>query len=339
MNAGSILDSKLEEWTTLATEISFNGILLGNGASRAVSGKFNYTSLYEKACNLDEGNRLTDADIRLFDHFKTHNFETILSSLAIANVVNSALGLDIGSIKTRYESIREALIIAVHGNHVEWNELSSDILMSIKTALRKYQCVYTTNYDLLLYWAIMNESSEGFIDYFWSEAFDISNVEIWTPGTKVLYLHGALHLSRTLTGGTLKARADESANLLDKFGNTPSCSTTPLIIAEGNSEEKKQSIFKSDYLSFGLARLAQHRGPICIFGHGLGVEDDHIIEAINNSNSTILGVSVYETSGTEIKKVKARANERFPNKSLRFFRATSHPLASKTLNVENLQPV
>lgn len=331
MSEGDKISPQLEEWEALSEKVTFSGLLLGNGASRSVSEKFHYSSLYHKACELNETVRLSEEDKSLFDHFGTHNFEAILSALAISRSVNSALGLDTETISERYKSIRNSLIRAVHTNHEKWENIKAGTLLSIKAELRKYQCIYSTNYDLLVYWSIMHEGSNGFLDYFWSSSFDISDVQIWNPGTTVLYLHGGLHLSRTLAGGTIKNRADESSNLLDKFGHGDGATSTPLLIAEGNPEEKKQSIYKSDYLSFAISKLSQHRGPLCVFGHSLEPEDAHIIEAINNSEVAIIALSVYVEEETEIVKQKARMHECFPSKKLRFFRAQSHPLGSPSL--------
>lgn len=331
MSKGNKINPELEEWKALSDKVTFSGLLLGNGASRSVSEKFHYSSLYQKACELDETIRLSEEDKSLFNHFGTHNFEAILSALAISRSVNSALGLDTEAIADRYKSIRNSLISAVHSNHEGWENIEAETFLSIKAELRKYQSVYSTNYDLLVYWSIMHEGSEGFLDYFWSSTFDISDVQIWNTGTTVLYLHGGLHLSRTLEGGTIKNRADESSNLLDKFGHGDGANTTPLLIAEGNPEEKKQSIYKSDYLSFAISKLSQHRGPLCIFGHSLEPEDAHVIEAINNSEVAIIALSVYVEEETEIVKQKARMHECFPAKTLRFFRAQSHPMGSPSL--------
>ncbi|MFZ4780555.1 MAG: hypothetical protein ACOYM3_34820, partial [Terrimicrobiaceae bacterium] len=43
---GSKLDDILEHWNTLKQSCNFSGILVGNGASRAVWNGFEYSSLY-----------------------------------------------------------------------------------------------------------------------------------------------------------------------------------------------------------------------------------------------------------------------------------------------------
>jgi len=65
----------------------------------------------------------------------------------------------------------------------------------LKDALLSYMFVYTTNYDLLMYWAIQRD-----IDRF-NDMFRLRNGElIFVPDSELqertclLYLHGALHL-------------------------------------------------------------------------------------------------------------------------------------------------
>lgn len=67
-----------------------------------------------------------------------------------------------------------------------------------------------------------NNKGEGFKDYFFqsddNNYFDISNTEIHGDATKILYLHGGLHLERSTSGKTIKRKYEENTNLLDSFG-------------------------------------------------------------------------------------------------------------------------
>src|SRR5690606_2616734 len=114
----------------------------------------------------------------------------------------------------------------------------------------------------------------------WDEEFDASNVEIWGKCTKVLYLHGGLHLYHLPYGATFKRSATIQANLLDLFGTPYKNGAVPLFISEGTSEDKLRSIYGSDYLSFAFAQFARYRGPTVVFGHGLGDSDAHLVNAM-----------------------------------------------------------
>lgn len=273
----AIVDERLETWDQVRAGAEFTGILVGNGASLAVWERFAYVSLYDVARNDNEHHRLTAPDVALFDTLDTRNFEYVLAGLATARRVNEALAIEAPAIPERYASIQQALVEAVRSTHVPWARVPGTVLEAIREELLNYRFVYSTNYDLLIYWAIMYENRGGFKDFFWGSYFDPANTELWGKATTALYLHGGLHLYRTLRGRTLKRAATEHLNLLDLFGTEPEPGATPLFISEGSAEDKLESIHRSDYLAFAYTQLAHHEGPLCVFGHSLGEVDQHII--------------------------------------------------------------
>jgi hypothetical protein len=328
---GSTLDENLEDWNTLKQGCDFSGILVGNGASRAVWDGFEYDSLYSKAIEIPTGQGLNAHDVALFDKFSTKNFEFVLSSLATARKVMSSLSLETRPVNERYKSIQAALANAVHANHIPWATISGSILSDIGDELSNYPIVYSTNYDLLIYWAVMFGNRGGFKDYFWSNAFAVNNTDFRGDDTAILHLHGGLQFQKSIDGKTYKVRSDGGGSLLDKFGTSMSDDTTPLLISEGTAEDKVRSIYKSDYLSFAHSKLIRHKGSLCVFGHGLSIEDRHIVEAINHSDAGLIAVSILPNRGIEIKQDKARLIEKFPRNNLRFFDASTHPLGKPEL--------
>lgn len=158
-----------------------------------------------------------------------------MNHLRTASLVCDQLGHAWTDVDDRYDSIRDALINAVHAHHVDWTDADAgDRLLNIRDALLEYEAVFTTSYDLLIYWAIMNAGTpagDGFGDVFWNadHAFDPLDTEPFGNKTLVYWLHGGLHLYRTPTGET-KKRTNTGANLLATFaaGNR-----VPLFISEG----------------------------------------------------------------------------------------------------------
>ena len=162
-------------------------LMLGNGASCAVSKKFAYDSLYEVG-------PLTSDDRELFDALSTRNFEEVLNRLRTAQLICEQVGHDARDVRERHSSIREALITAVNGHHVTWPEVNTeDRLLKIRRALRAHEGVlFTTSYDLLLYWAIMSAGSppgEGFGDLFWTDdhVFDSLNTQSFWGSRRCVY--------------------------------------------------------------------------------------------------------------------------------------------------------
>lgn len=323
------LDDYLEDWADLKSQEDWSGLLIGNGFSQNLWQRFGYASLFETASQGD-GAQLSAADIALFDRLETRNFEVVLSALATSQIVSAALEQPLAPFSEREESIREALIRAVHSVHVPWHSVPDAHLEHIVSEISRYSSIYCTNYDFMLYWSIMRDPT-AFRDYFWSERFDITNTEVWGKKTKVHFLHGGLHLYRRPNGQTLKRSAAAGQNLLDLFG-TPYAGAMPLFISEGTAQEKLASIYRSDYLSFVFACLAQDAGPLVIFGHGLGESDKHLVDAIGIHKGRMIAVSLQATG--DIRQKKAALIQALPGATLHFYDAATHPLGVAQLKIE-----
>ncbi len=323
------LDNTLKDWADLRNQAEWSSLLVGNGFSQNLWQRFGYTSLFEEASR-GEGAQLTVTDISLFDRLETRNFEVVLSALVTTRIVSAALEQQQDVFSGHMESIRNALIRAVHAVHVPWMSVPAAHLDHIATELSAYESIYSTNYDLTLYWSSMRDSN-AFRDYFWSENFDVTDTEIWGKKTKVHFLHGGLHLYRQPNGQTLKRAAAAGQNLLDLFG-TPYHDAIPLFISEGTAQEKLASIYRSDYLSFVFSRLAQDASPLVVFGHSLGESDKHIVDAIRIHKGRTIAVSLQATG--DIREKKAGLIQRLPDAMLHFYDAATHPLGSADLIIE-----
>jgi hypothetical protein len=323
----------LSEWRDLAGFTSWESLLIGNGASRAVWERFSYPSLYQVAQLPELSDRLSPEDLDLFARLgDTRNFESVLGALLTSKSVAEALDLrPRDRIDERYASIQSALVAAVHHVHVPWRDVPSTILLSIREALLQYEFVFSTNYDLLVYWAIMAERPTAFRDYFWGTVFDVANTDIWGKATKVLYLHGALHLYYSTDGLTCKERAEGYVSLLDLFGRRPD--TVPLCITEGTARQKMSAIARSDYLTFAYQQLGHTRGPLVVFGQALGETDTHIVDVLARQRQRTIAVGVYPVDSHQVIKEKARFLNLLPAADLMFFDSRTHPLGDPALRI------
>lgn len=325
----SVVDSDLLDWADVRDRYGWNALLLGNGASCAVWTRFRYRALFEEACRLPDAMLPAGAQ-GVFQAFETQNFETVLSSLSSARRVNECLKIVETETQATYELVREALISAVNSKHITWGTFNP-ARERIHSELLRYNWVFSTNYDLLLYWAIMLDQAD-FRDYFWSNPFDLADTEVWGKATRVLYLHGALHLEMRTDGATYK-RTTELGDLLSTFGGSPT--SFPLFVSEGRWQDKMRAIRASDYLSFAYSKLVEHEGPLVVFGHALSeAEDGHVARAIANSKSDPIAVSVFTTDGDAVLARKAALRQRLPGKNLVFFRSATHPLGDPSLLVD-----
>ena len=323
----------LFDWPAVReTDVRWQGLLLGNGASIAVADSFSYPSLFEVARGGSVARPLPASAQQLFAELATTNFEFVLASLKLASRVCAAAGVDGSSLPTLYASAQHALFDAVGHVHVDWEIVADRTLTAIRAELLAYKRVYSTNYDLLVYWAMMRQGDPNdFRDYFWASGhFDATDVEVWGRPTVVLFPHGGIHLRRTPTGGTYKRSSGEQS-LLAQFETDWATDETPLLISEGSSTDKLLSINRSDYLSFAYTSFARHEGNLVVFGHALREEDDHLVHAMNQwgseGNPRQIAISVRRQPGERvIRQEKARLAQRLPNADLWFYDADTHPL-------------
>lgn len=326
-----MVDDQLPTWEKVKAKFQKGGILIGNGASLAVWKKFGYQSLYEKAQSRVK-HPLSSEDKDIFNSLQTENFEQVLGALSTARSVTKILHRDASFIQDRYKNIQRALGQAVRSVHVPWIQVPRATLLKIRKAILDFDFVFSTNYDLLLYWAIMAADPTRFKDYFWGEEFDSANTGV-SSGTKVLYLHGGLHLYRDSSGKSIKRTAEPDQNLLDLFGKPFKEGAMPLFVTEGSSENKLSSIRRSDYLSFAYEQFSQYKRPMVVFGHSLGDTDSHLIHAMKKWGSRDVAISLRLNDPADIEVRKATLKNQLRHAKLEFFDAETHPLGKNELRV------
>lgn len=316
-------------------------LLVGNGASINLSAGFSYPSLYRAA-------DLSSAARELFAEFDTTNFELVLQLLGDAGRVGAALGSPRNSLRligAEYANIRDALFGAVHTTHIEHGAIPNETLLSIGEHLLGYRRVFTTNYDLTAYWALMSVGKIGRVTDFFSRrgetdgplTFDNATATRLGRRTQLLYLHGGLHLWHDeYTGITGKWQHHDGAGLLDladRYRQHPH--RQPLLVSEDTTTDKLRAIRRSDYLSFALRQLALEHHDLVIFGHSLNPTDRHIAEAINTGPARRIAISLHTTSNQRrLDRRMAELCDLFDERhQVLFFPAGSHPLGRPIVTV------
>lgn len=329
------VDAQLEDWNAVRSSASFSGLLLGNGASRAVWDDFGYDSLFDNARAVEE-KPLSQSELSVFDALQTRSFEQVLSALKITSRVNKALAVSSAAPRNRYYAIKEALINTVHAVHIPWRLVVPATLEKINLELSSYRTVFTTNYDLLSNWAIQHQP-EAITDLFngTEPSFDLSASS--TDQTRLLYLHGGLHLVRNQDGTARKLKSTEGT-LLGSFAINNTIKTlddVPLFVNEGTAQDKLKTIRSSDYLSFCYDQLLGHGDGLCIFGHGLGEQDSHIIHALRQAKPKVVAVSIHPRTKAFVQHQKRHYAKVFEGTGveLRFFDSKTHALGSTKLRV------
>jgi hypothetical protein len=342
----TVVDDSLSRWPDISGHLRAQdvGLLLGNGASQAVWPQFSYRSLYDLSCAPGHAASLGAEEQEIFSEMGTTNFENVLWALATTSMVCRVLRKPYEDVSDHYQRIRRSLIHAVHGVHVPFTRLTETVKSRIRRYFTHYDYIYTTNYDLLVYWSLMNDEMQ-FKDFLWYNRFDPSDSFAWGPYTKVLFLHGALHLYHNVAGETVKkTNTEEHGDILSQFYADERL--IPLFVSEGTSEDKVKSIRRNDYLSFAYWKLAYHRGPMVVFGNSLSAQfDQHILDAMRNwyrydrSRSTHLparrvAISMHPgMDRTAIIGEKNRLMAALPHCELFFFDSSTHPLGDQSMTL------
>lgn len=312
----------IQEWNDI--EFDNNHLLLGNGFSIGISNKFNYRELIEVFGDGNIGRY--GCTKKIFKRLDTTNFEDVLKAIYHALVVSID---NKDALNTLYDDVKFALIEAVQRVHPEYDEIPKEL---IAHEIVKYKKIFTTNYDLILYWTILSGFTDKFIDFFWGGdyQFNYKDTDIYQNKIPVYYLHGAVHLKTNLFGSAYKTSV--ALSKIEDFYRNIKLKEFPLFITEGISALKKRNIFENDYLRFCYNSLEKTTGNLTIFGHSLNEDYDlHIIEAIKNSSINKIAISVYTNQKNTSKDsfiAKIRENFDGSGKDLYFYESATHPLGN-----------
>jgi hypothetical protein len=330
------MDGSLPSWDDVSEEHSWRALLVGNGLSAHLWRPFDYGSLFRQACEIDA---LSEDDQALFQALASENFESALAALSTSMRTLDALGYDTDFLLDRYLSVQEALGEAIRSVHVELSEVDKESLAAIRQELLRHRWVFTTSYDLLLYWAAGHgETFDGFVDYFWSHGrneFDTGNTRVvgGDDPTRLLFLHGALHLVVDSDGVTRK-RTRGLLTLLEQFAMPLRDDRTarPLLITEGDSADKQRAIANNGYLSFALRRLRGCKRPLVVFGHRLSEQDAHLLEALNARPERPVAVGLRDHGRMAVRRRQREVGRALDTEELYFYDSATHPLGIAELS-------
>jgi cellobiose-specific phosphotransferase system component IIA len=272
-------------------------LLMGNGFSMAYDPTiFSYNALHEFITKLDD-----DLISKLLGVIKTKNFEIIMQQLETFAGLIEAFGSD-KSLKSKVEKaskkLKQSLLDAIKALHPEHvftipQEKSDACATFLKVFLDSQGHIYTTNYDLLLYWVLMRNGIMKSVDGFGRERenpdedvppeeFEYSELR-WGKHKEeqnIFYVHGALPLFDTGVE-IVKEEYDSQHYLLANINERLDQGDYPIFVTAGNGREKLTHIMHNRYLSHCYDCLSNITGSLVTFGFNFGEYDEHIIHAIN----------------------------------------------------------
>lgn len=292
-------------------------VLLGNGFSIGAHQEFEYGSLYEQARNAKLPSKVDE----LFKEYGTTNFEAVLQRLDTGIWLAEHYGLShvdqFDEMQDDYEATKEALIDSIASIHpAAITEFNNKKLKSARLFLDRFKTIFTTNYDLLLYWALMSGDDDmSFEDGFGRQVSGGENYLVF-HGEKmdedrgsIFFLHGALHL--TTVGGDVRKLAWSGVNMriIDQVQAGLDQRQYPLVVSEGTADDKKARIQGSGYLYHVFLEFQRMNGALFVYGHSLDDEDGHIRKAIvENTDLKAMYIGIYGSQRDySNRKLKERA--------------------------------
>lgn len=229
-------------------------LLLGNGFSVSYDTKiFSYNALHEFVKNLK------DKDLsKILEVIETRNFEVIMQYLDNFAALVDALGGD-PKLKKRVEDastkLKKSLLDAVKSMHPEHvfkvpEDQSAACAIFLQQFLNTSGHIYSTNYDLLLYWVLMRNSILNHVDgcgrelendtgeYMDPEDQEWSDL-IWGKNRNkqnVFYLHGALPFFDSGIA-VVKEEYDVYNYLLQKISARMEKGDYPIFVTAGDGQQ------------------------------------------------------------------------------------------------------
>lgn len=298
-------------------QFSKRHLLLGNGFSIACRPDiFHYGSLFAQA-DFSAVPEVTS----VFELLCTQDFEIAIRSLENAAKILPAYveqgQVAANKMQEHAASLKDILVQTIAGNHPHIPpEIPEEKFWACRQFLShflagdKAGCVFTLNYDLLLYWTLMHDDlpfdeaipltkNDGFGN---DEDEPDADYVVWQGETNahsasIMFLHGALHLFDSGKELQKYTWVRKGIPLVEQAREAIARDSYPLFVAEGTSAQKKSKIRHNAYLYQGFkqftANVQQGKHCMFIFGHSLAENDDHILKRIGKGRFQKLYVGIY----------------------------------------------
>lgn len=295
-------------------------ILLGNGFSIALKPDiFSYGSLFSKA----DFSKIPHA-AKLFEALQTEDFEAVIRLLVdMAKILGAYRKIApptlIQQVEADAAAIKTILAEAIAKNHPDRPyDITDEQYAACRLFLSNFDHIYTLNYDVLLYWALMHDDV-GDLDIQCDDGFrhpegneDAPYVS-WLDSNSptVHFLHGALHIFDAGHEITKYTWSKTDIPIVDQVRAALDDEKYPLFVAEGHSIDKLDKIMHSAYLHKALRSFSNISGSLFVFGHSFDDNDDHILGKIPVGKISDLYVGLYGDPNSEANIGIRQKAERF----------------------------
>lgn len=241
---------------------------------------------------------------KLFEILKTKNFELIMEQLTTFSLLLASLEAENEiqiKVAEAHIKLKKSLLEAIKSLHPEHVfKIPEGKINACGKFLHQFLDgggqIFSTNYDLLLYWVLMRNNFPNANDGFGRELQNPLEVSLgeetpefsellWGPNKShqnIHHLHGALPI---FDAGSeiIKEQYTHEGYLLENIGQRLDDGAYPIFVTAGNGDEKLSLIRHNRYLSNCYDKLCEIDGSLVSFGFGFGQYDDHIIDALNKA--------------------------------------------------------
>jgi hypothetical protein len=274
----AIEEKSFEEALELTKDVERH-LLLGNGFSMGAHDSFDYRRLLERASVPD--------DVRaIFAAARTSNFEEVMRIL-----LAESLGMhpdQAREARDKIEALKRALVQSIHEVHPprrnqiappRWSHCEQFLEHFI--GRKRNGRVLTTNYDLLLSWAVAPDRDRGKrrkLDAY--EGFRGGPYQGLEDAT-IIYLHGALHLIMERSYPRQLQYWKTGVPLHEQISDHLNQGHFPIVVTEGASslkEPKSPGFLEDAHKKFQFTCRGGNKRALFTLGHGLGPEDRYITD-------------------------------------------------------------
>lgn len=306
-------------------------VLLGNGFSRACRDDiFRYGSLFSQA----RFDFLSEEARKAFSALGTEDFEIVMGAMRQASKLASVYAPNqpalAASLSGDADGLREVLVQTIASSHPSRpSDIEPERYQACREFLSHFQSIYTVNYDLLLYWALMQDELEPKVDSddgFRQPDAGPEPYVTWqvdnTAKQRIFFLHGALHVFDAGHQIQKFTWSNTGVALIDQIRGALESGRYPLFVAESSSDSKLARIQHSGFLNRAYRSLASIGGSLFIYGHSMAASDEHLLRLLDRGKFDLLFVSLFgDSTNPENTLIVGRASE------IKGRRTPHHPLA------------
>ncbi len=295
--------------------------LLGNGFSRACRNDiFAYDKLFERA----DFTKLSPSAKDAFEVLETTDFEIVMEALKRASkLVKLYTNKEHSDLAEQFEKdsdgLREVLVSAIADSHPERpGDINLEQYQACRQFLANFDDIYSINYDLLLYWALMQDEIKPEVGHDDGFRQPDEGPQPWVSwdssahGQNVYYLHGALHIYEAGSEIQKYTWCNTKLALIDQVRTALEDEKYPLFVAEGSSDQKMARIIRSSFLGRAYRSFENIGGSLYAYGLSMAESDAHILRAIARSKVEKLFVSVYGDPDEDANRAMIERASRLP---------------------------